>query len=206
MDDTEALERDERKAHIERLKREAERLSGGEMLSHVSDDCPPEIAEQFWEQVVAYEEAEPITLSDELVKAGHELPAPDELDDTLLTEKLWELINVLAARGTYLHSTDHLSDRELYTHLWDESLREPTVMPAIPGFTYHIDIIGSGSEEDIEIYLRYYADEDSRRRWAERWPQDALPPREQPPYDRDARLPQFDFSAAAETDEEEPIN
>ncbi|MDQ3753147.1 MAG: hypothetical protein M3371_00260 [Acidobacteriota bacterium] len=206
MDDTDALEQDERKAPIERLKRQAEQLSGGEMLSHVSDDCPSEIAEQFWEQVVAYEGAESIMPFDELVKAGHELPPPDELDDTRLTEKLWELINVLAARGTYLHSTDHLNDRELYTHLWDESLREPTVMPAIPGFTYHIDIIGSGSEEDIETYLRYYADEDSRRRWAEQWPQAALPPRGQPPYDRDAYLPQFDFSTAAETADEEPLN
>ena len=53
----------------------------------------------------------------------------------------------------------------------------------------HIDLVGSGSEEDIANYLRYYADESTRRDWAREFPDLVLPPHEQPPYDRDRRLP-----------------
>ena len=35
------------------------------------------------------------------------------------------------------------------------------VMPDNPDFAYHIDIIGSGSEEDMSLYLRYYADDET---------------------------------------------
>ncbi|MGH9942961.1 MAG: hypothetical protein ACRD9R_11465 [Pyrinomonadaceae bacterium] len=183
----------EHERRIEELKQRAEELSGGDFISEEAANCPPEVREQFWEQVVAFEEAETITHFDELSEAGLELPPPDELDDARLSEKLWALIHALADGRTYLHSTDHLSDRELYAHLWSESLREETVrLSDIPGYTQHIDIIGSGSEEDIEIYLRYYADEEYRRDWAARWPDDLLPPREQPPYDRDRTLPDYD--------------
>ena len=73
-----------------------------------------------------------------------------------LKDTLWEVIHALAGLGTYLHSTDHLSDRELYTHLWSESLREPTViMPENPDFAYHIDLVGSGSDEDTFLYLKH---------------------------------------------------
>ncbi|MBX9582572.1 MAG: hypothetical protein K2X87_19880, partial [Gemmataceae bacterium] len=107
-----------------------------------------------------------------------------------LAAKLWEVIHALAARNVFLHSTDHLSDRELYDHLVEESLHEVTKdIPARPGWTQHIDMIGSGSEEDIELYLRYYADDDRRRRWAADWPKHPMPPKEPRPCDRDRLLP-----------------
>jgi hypothetical protein len=128
------------------------------------------------------------------------LPAPDELDDSKLTSKLWEVINALALFGTFLHSTDHLSDRELYTELWGELLREPAVlMPDNPAFSYHIDMIGSGSEEHTRLYMKYYASEEERRDWLKEWPGDVLPDHEDPPYDRDRRLPQ------AEAREDGPV-
>jgi len=69
-------------------------------------------------------------------------------------------------------------------------LREPMViMPDNPDFAYHIDLVGSGSEEDI-VYLKYYADEEARRRWAADWPSERLPDHELPPFDRDRHLPQ----------------
>jgi hypothetical protein len=190
-DDIDDPEQEERAIRIQKLKREVEELAGGQMFSGGSDDCPPEIEEQFWEYVLAFERAESIPLFDRLVKGGLSLPSPDELDDSQLTAKLWEVIYGLALLGTYLHNTNHLSDRELYAHLWNDSLREGAVqLPDNPDFAHHIDLIGSGSEEDNFIYLKYYADEDERRRGAEEWADDPLPDHEQPPFDRDRRLPE----------------
>ncbi|HLJ25854.1 MAG TPA: hypothetical protein VKY85_04025 [Candidatus Angelobacter sp.] len=57
----------------------------------------------------------------------------------------------------------------------------------------HIPTLGSGSEEDNQLYLKYYADDDWRRHWHENFPNDPLPAREDPPYDRDRLLPKPDY-------------
>lgn len=190
VDDSDDLEEDDRELRIRELRRQAERLAGGKFISNESADCPPEILEQFLKQVVAYEQAEQVTLFDRLVKAGVSVPSPDELDDHQLTVKLWEVIRALSLLGAYLCNTNHLSDRELYAHLWADSLREETALfPDNPDFACHIDIVGSGSEEDILKYLKYYASEEDRREWAKCWPQDPLPQREPPAFNRDSHLP-----------------
>jgi hypothetical protein len=179
-----------RQIRIERLKRRAEELTGGQMSSFASDDYPSEIKEKFWQYVVAFEQAQWVTPFDMLVNGGLSLPPSAELDDTRLTAKLWEVINGLALLGAYLHNTDHLSDRELYEYLWNDALREETVLqPNDPDFACHIDLVGSGSEEDTFLYLKYYADEDERRWWSEEWPDDVMPNHEQAPFDRDRYLP-----------------
>ena len=188
--DSKDLVQEDRQTRIEKLKQKAKELTGGQMASFASDDCPSAIEEKFWEYVVAFEQAQWITPFAILVNGGLSLPPPDELDDSRLTAKLWEVINGLALLGAYLHNTNHLSDRELYEDLWNDSLREEAVLqPDNPDFACHIDLIGSGSEEDTLIYLRYYADEDERRWWSEEWPDDVLPNHEQPPFDRDRYLP-----------------
>jgi hypothetical protein len=63
------------------------------------------------------------------------------------------------------------------------------VFPPGSGWRHHIDLIGSGSEEDIQLGLRYYDSEQQRQRWAKDFPDDVIPPHEDPPYDRDRRLP-----------------
>ena len=35
---------------------------------------------------------------------------------------------------------------------------------------------GSGSDEDNQLYLKYYADEEWRERWHKDWPNDVIPP------------------------------
>jgi hypothetical protein len=179
--------------HIRDLQRRAEELAGGELSCFESEDMSTELQEQFWEHVVAFEEAEWATSFDQLVQGGMELPAPEELDDTKLIAKLWEVIRGLAKLRVFLYSTDHLSDRELYEELWHQVLREEhPVMPGSEDSACHIDLVGSGSEEDNELYLRYYADEEDRHHWAKDWPNDALPVHETPPYDRDRHLPTRD--------------
>jgi hypothetical protein len=180
----------ERQEHILDLQRQTKELADDELSFFESEDMPTELQEQFWERVVAFEEAEWVTSFDQLVQGGMELPAPEELDDSQLSAKLWETIRGLAMLRTFLYNTDHLSDRELYEELWHEVLREETPdLPVNDNTICHIDLVSSGSEHDNELYLRYYADEENRRRWAKDWPDDAMPEHEALPYDRDRHLP-----------------
>jgi hypothetical protein len=173
---------------IEKLRAELEKLGPSEMM-HESD-LPADLEEQFLKHIIEFETAEQMTLMQWLENAGLEIPAPAELTDEILHAKLWEIIKGMASLGAYLHNTNHLSDRELYSYLYDEALREPTVLfPENPGFVYGIDILGSGSDEDMQQYMRYFADEHYRQQWAKDFPDFAMPPRERPPFDRDKDLP-----------------
>lgn len=155
----------------------------------MQEDDPDDLHAAFLKHVAAFEREEPRALLGVLSKTGVALPPPDELNDSQVSATLWDVINALALLGAFLHYTDHLSDRELYTELWSDVLREPTVlMPDDPDFACHIDMIGSGSEEHNFLYLKYYADERERQLWLEDF-KDPLPEPEKPPYDRDRLLP-----------------
>ena len=186
----EEQEYERRRQHIEGMKERITAISGSPSNTFVSPDCPDEIAEKFLQQVLAFEDAEEKPLSDALAASGITLPPAAELDDRQLRDKLWEVIRAMSLYGHYLHNTDHLSDRELYTRLITEILPEPTtLLPQQSEFCGHIDLVGSGSDEDIQLYLKYYADEEAREQWGEDWPDDEIPPHEDPPYDRDRHLP-----------------
>ena len=188
---------------IEALKRRAEELCGGQMKVGSLDDYPSEVPEEveegFWKYVVDYEEAPWTTHFQQLESAGVSLPAPDSLKDEELTAKLWDLIQKLALLHVFIEQTDHLSDRELYTHLLTVSLREETkALPLAANSAYHIQMLGSCSEEDMLLYLKYYADDDFRRQWHKDWPKDPIPRHEDPPYDRDRLLPKPDYGEPTE--------
>ena len=181
---------DDPEKRIEDLKRRAEELCGGQMEVGTLDDCSAETEEAFWKQLVDYEEAPWTTHFQQLEKAGVSLPPPDSLKDKELTAKLWEVIQKLALLHVFIEQTDHLSDRELYTHLWTDSLREETkALPMDANSAYHLQMLGSGSEEDNLLYLKYYADDAWRRQWHKEFPGDPIPRHEDPPYDRDRVLP-----------------
>ena len=178
----------DQETRIEKLRDEVRKL-GGTFSTEV--EMPADLEEEFLKHILEYEHAQPITLLQLLKNAGLEVPAPDDLDDGHLTAKLWEVIERMSSLGAYLLHTDHLSDRELYTYLYSDGLQEEaTLFPENPGYAYMIDLTGSGSEEDNQIYFRYYADEEYREQWAKDWPNDRIPQREEPPYARDLRLPQ----------------
>ena len=202
MDDNEGqsdlsreLEKVDRRIRIARLKNEAEEISGGEMVvSDGDEDEDSPVAEEFWERVLEFEKAPRSTRFAQLEEAGVALPPPESLSDAKLHGKLWEVIRKLAELRVFLYHTDHLSDRELYALLWDDLLREETViMPPDPDSACHLDIIGSGSEEDVQIGLKYYDDEDECAYWHESFPEDLIPDHEDPPYDRDRHLPKRDY-------------
>jgi hypothetical protein len=179
---------------IDDLKRRAEELTGGQMEIGGLGDCPAEVEEGFWKYVVDYEEAPWTTNFQQLENAGVSLPSPDSLKDEEVTAKLWEIIQKLSLLQVFIEQTDHLSDRELYTHLWSDSLREETkALPLAANSACHIQLLSGGSDEDNLLYLKYYADDDFRRHWHQDFPGDPMPAHEDPPYDRDRLLPRPDY-------------
>lgn len=190
VDDPKDLERVDREIRINELKEEARQAAGGEMVEFEADDCPDEVTEQFWEDVAAWEKAADTSNFQQLVEAGLELPPPEEIDNEQLHATLWKVIEGLAERRVFLSCTDHLDDRQLYTLLCEDLLHEVSKdLPPEAGWTEHLDVLGSGSEEDTYLYLKYYADDEWRRSWSEDFPDDEIPDHEDPPYDRDRLLP-----------------
>jgi hypothetical protein len=132
------------------------------------------------------EEAGEIPL--EVLRAeGMDIPQVPPEDTGALRAKLLEIIEAMFEIGIVVESTDHLSDAELYQFLVNDALLHE-MMISVAGGTWHISPIGSGSEEDNAIYLRYYADDDYREQWHRDFGE-PLPPKEKPPYDRDRLLP-----------------
>lgn len=170
-----------------------EELAGSELLAWEVPDQPTEVGEQFWQQIIDGEKAPWTNHFDQLRLAGVELSAPEDMNDIQLMAKLQEVIAELAKLRVFLHNTDHLSDRELYTLLWQDTLHE--AYPALPVDELagrHIDLVSSGSEEDIQCWLMYYASVEDRCDWLERWPDNPMPERARPPFDRDRHLPRSD--------------
>ena len=89
----------------------------------------------------------------------------------------------------FLHDTDHLNDRELYTWLWTDGLREETPDMASLGGAWHTSPIGGCTDEDIAVHLKYYANKKERLRWKKEFPNDPLPLHCPLPYNRDKNLP-----------------
>jgi len=121
---------------------------------------------------------------------GMEIPPEPPSDETALRAKLMELIEGMYGIGIVVEQTDHLSDAELYRFLVGDALLEETIISdGGGGGTWHISPnSGGGSPEDDAIYLRYYADDETRERWHREFGA-VLPPKEKLPYDRDRLLP-----------------
>src|SRR5215470_1782213 len=100
-EDPKNTDREDVESRIRKLKKQAEQLTGQEIIGEVAADCPSEIDEEFWKNVVAFEQAAWMRPFDMLTKGGIALPSPDELDDVAVTTKLWEVIEVLALLRAY---------------------------------------------------------------------------------------------------------
>jgi len=188
-DDPLGLDKVEQDIRIEKLRKQIEQVAGEPICGGVTASCPQELEEAFLENVLALETHGFVRPFDALVEAGFSLPPPDELNDTAMTAKLWEVIRALAERRLFLESTDHLSDRALYSWLWKDALREELMGFGLPFGNCHLDVLGSCSEEDIILQMRYYASEKQRADFGAEFPDFPMPLREKPPFDRDRHLP-----------------
>jgi hypothetical protein len=185
---TQFAEEPNQEQRIAKLREEIKKLGGNTMSL---EEMPADLEEEFLRHVLEYEMAEPISLFRLLENSGQVLPPPVDLNDDTITTKVSEIVSAMASMGSYLLHTNHLSDRALYEYLYNDGLREEAVLfPENPSYAYMIDLTGSGSEEDNQIYLKYYADEEHRKQWSRDWPDDTVPEHEEPPFDRDRHLPQ----------------
>lgn len=176
---------------IDRLKAEARRLSGGAMESFGIDDLPPQLAEQFLQRVIAFETAPDITDFEQLTADGVELPDPETVPEQELGAVLRRVIAALSKHQVFLERTNHLSDRELYSVLWHDVLREEhAVLPEGDTGAWHVDIPGDDAQSTN--YLTYYATEGDREMWRKDFPDVPLPAPRHPEYERDAASPRPD--------------
>lgn len=175
----------------------------GELAHYTSPDCDPESQLAFLEHIFVLESQPSLTHAHQLISNGVSLPSPEELDDKQLHEKLWEVIHKLAELRVFLSNTNHLDDRALYTLLWTDLLNEFTWdMSHAENGALHLDILGSGSEEDTRVWLQYYATEEDRAHWASDFPGDEMPPRKIASESRDEDLPQPTYTFPDEEEED----
>ena len=175
------------KNRIQQLRQKIREATGEDPIFGSSPDCPPEVEEAFLERVLAFETCPKRTLIDLLGEWGIELPRPKKLKDKELTAKLWEVIHALLARYIVLGNTDHLTDPELYTLLWNETLREDYVIS--PHHSIHIDMTRTGVDNGMQTYLKYYASEEQRQLYSEVYPDFEMPEHVDPPRRRDHLIP-----------------
>jgi hypothetical protein len=171
---------------IEHLMRNAELRNQlepyfDESISWINRErVPTQVENDFLASMLAWERAPVLPIADWFTPRL-ELPSPDSLAEETLHAKLWEAINQLFEKRVVLDFTDHLSDRELYCLIFRDIL---------PSYEKKLDTIGhylhwdcSDLGEDAETWLRYYASEEDREKWAEEF-HAAVPAHENPPYPR----------------------
>jgi hypothetical protein len=154
---------------------------------------------EYERKMLLFENGPTTTNFQQLIDKGVELPEPDSVSDTEIRSKLWEVLAGLHALRVYLDHTDHLSDRELYVKLWNDTLR--CEVPAIDeiGFNSHVQVLlCSGEEPETSLYLRYFADDTWRTDWQKDNPDYDMPPHETPPFNRDALIPSPDYEGLPE--------
>ena len=151
-----------------------------------------EVFEQFMKSVEAFESAPLTTLSRLLIRDGIQLPPPDSFTEETVHDKLWEVIRAMARHRNFLESTDHLSDLELYTHLWEQTLNSSfeVLSPEMGNRAWIIDLTSDDPDEFTNLWLDDETDEATRQAWLEKFPDRPLPPCGKPPHDRDRHLPQ----------------
>lgn len=130
----------------------------------------------------------------QLAEKNIPLLPPAEITDDTLTPILWELLHNLSLQGFYVLHTGHFSDRELYAELWERGLRDPAHLPGRnPRGGWFHDFLGSWGDDEMQLWLRYYASDDERAKHAKEYPEDKLPAKEKPSSNRDWRLPKGPF-------------
>lgn len=183
-----------RALRIAELKAELAMLTGEPISQHLAEDADDDDSDRMIEDLEAIESGPEMPLYDILQQRRNFTPVPlARLTHPIdLSENLWLLLYALASIRVFIHDTNHLSDQELYAVLENKVLRNATtVLPEGSGWNCRFSICEITDENDMHqsCYLRYYADEATRSMFADDDSDTPLPPKEDPPYDRDDYLP-----------------
>ncbi|NBB79044.1 MAG: hypothetical protein GVY36_06295 [Verrucomicrobia bacterium] len=181
---------------IAELQAELASLTGEPIRRHLADDTEVDSLESWKAGLDAIESGSSMPLYDILQLRRKFIPTPLSClkDRGTLSEQLWLLIYALATIRVFIDETDHLSDPELYDLLLNKLLPQATtLLPEGSGWNcrYSVCDLSDDGDPHQSCYLRYYADDATRHMIAEEYPGATLPPKEEPPYDRDAFLPGF---------------
>jgi hypothetical protein len=152
-----------------------------ESISRVNvKELPTPAENEFLESMLAWERA-PVVPVGMWFAPPLVLPPAESLSDEMLHAALWDAIHKLYAMRIVLDFTDHLSDRELYRVIRNDLLTSREKKVDTPSNFLHWDCADITGDPDV--WLRYYASEEERRRWSEEFACQ-LPPSEIPPFRR----------------------
>ena len=120
-----------------------------------------------------------------LTEQGWRPPSMNEITDEDIQRELTNLIWSLKDMQVYISHSDHLSDAELYIRLLEYCSEETMYVAGVEGAMMGWSGTDSGTDEDEQNYLRYYADEGYRQRLLSEFPKEGpLPEHQDPPYPR----------------------
>ena len=178
---------------IEALEEELHRRGG---FGATFREMPLEMELGFLERVLAYDDAinseeRGPSVGERLAERGVSLAPPDLVSDDAVHAALWFALDALAECSCFLSSTNHMTDRELYTYVHERVLISSNCdMSAVPTSSWVWDPVCTGDEESREIFLAYYADDETRADCAS-WGEE-VPDKQKPVVERDHLLPSFD--------------
>jgi len=177
---------------LSRLIKRAEGATSRPFDFNTFDLLPPMWETAYWRLVMRARTGATESPRKLLEAGGYPFPPADAFENDALILRLWQLFRRLQHLNIFLSTTDHLSDRELYSWLRDKALNEFVVLsPGSPHNYVLIHVISDSSEEDFELWAKYYMDAAEREQWMEENPDDKLPEPCPRPFDRDRFLPCF---------------
>lgn len=180
------------RARIKELEQQIRDVVGFDPMFGNAPHFPPRLQEAFLKRVLWFETLSREPLCDRLAGAGVKLLEPRQLDDESLRRNLWNVIHTLVHIDIVPINTDHLSDRDVYLHLWNlVNSGQPGVVPHFFSRGWYIDFAASDGN-GVEVFLRYYADEEERMSYRSQFPTAPVPEHCDLPYDRDRLIPDLD--------------
>ena len=143
--------REKRAERAAQLEEELRRLKDGDAVFWTSQNCPAELRESNLEDILAFESVESGTsLFQGLQEHGIELPNPEKLDERQSAAKVEQVVNALLELQIILIGFEHMSARQFYWTLWNQTLWEGCyVKKQNPGALTIIDVSHSIPRSEI---------------------------------------------------------
>jgi hypothetical protein len=130
-------------------------MKDGDVVFGASEDCPSALRESNLEDILAFESVGSGTsLFDGLQQHGIDLPHPERLDEEQSTSKVEQVLHALLELQIILIGYEHMSARQFYWTLWNQTLWEGCyVRKRTPGALTIIDVSHSIPKSEIMAIL-----------------------------------------------------